>query len=256
MYVRLAFAVAAHLNPEILIVDEVLAVGDSEFQKKCLGKMRDVATSGRTVLLVSHNMQSISVLCNKAMVLQRGVLVHEGDVDTAVERYLDLSLVEDEDAPALAMRRPGSGEYRFTSMKPQKDTYGGGDEKIIEFRIERQKHQLGRMYVSANIANEMGMVIAQLDSRLDDFWLDDADTIEGLLKIRTPWLKPGTYTIEAYICAGGIVDKYERACTFQVSPLLPYTKGTVSDDGVALGVVFSEFSWHQVQGTTVMTASR
>ncbi|MDD5351267.1 MAG: ABC transporter ATP-binding protein [Chthoniobacteraceae bacterium] len=72
MYVRLAFAVAAHLNPEILIVDEVLAVGDAEFQNKCLGKMHDVAQSGRTILFVSHNLQAISLLCTKGIVLSQG----------------------------------------------------------------------------------------------------------------------------------------------------------------------------------------
>ena len=85
MYVRLAFAVAAHLESEILIVDEVLAVGDSEFQNKCLGKMKDVSTSGRTVLFVSHQMQSVAVLCTKAMYLEKGVCTFAGDVPTAIE---------------------------------------------------------------------------------------------------------------------------------------------------------------------------
>jgi lipopolysaccharide transport system ATP-binding protein len=79
MYVRLAFAVAAHLEPEILIVDEVLAVGDAQFQKKCLGKMQDVATKeGRTVLFVSHNISAISTLCNKGILLQKGTLTMAG----------------------------------------------------------------------------------------------------------------------------------------------------------------------------------
>jgi ABC-type polysaccharide/polyol phosphate transport system ATPase subunit len=87
MYVRLAFAVAAHLEPEILVVDEVLAVGDAEFQKKCLGKMQDVAGHGRTVLFVSHNMSAISQLCDKGVVLKNGSLVFEGTVQTAVNLY-------------------------------------------------------------------------------------------------------------------------------------------------------------------------
>ena len=88
MYVRLAFAVAAHLNPEILIVDEVLAVGDAEFQKKCLGKMKDVASGGRTVLFVSHNMAAMKALCNSAILLSMGKVLYEGDVDNAVQEYL------------------------------------------------------------------------------------------------------------------------------------------------------------------------
>lgn len=89
MYVRLAFAVAAHLEPEILIVDEVLAVGDAAFQKKCLGKMEDVATEGRTVLLVSHNIAAIQSLCTRAIYLQDGRIVCDSTSGSAVEAYLE-----------------------------------------------------------------------------------------------------------------------------------------------------------------------
>jgi lipopolysaccharide transport system ATP-binding protein len=90
MYVRLAFAVAAHLEPEILIVDEVLAVGDAQFQKKCLGKMQDVSKNeGRTVLFVSHNMQAIQDLCNKGILLNKGELVAEGPINRIIETYVN-----------------------------------------------------------------------------------------------------------------------------------------------------------------------
>jgi lipopolysaccharide transport system ATP-binding protein len=89
MYVRLAFAVAAHLEPEILIVDEVLAVGDAKFQKKCLGKMSDVAKEGRTVLFVSHNMSAVRSLCTKGILLQNGRCALIDQVDAVIERYLD-----------------------------------------------------------------------------------------------------------------------------------------------------------------------
>ena len=88
MYVRLAFAVAAHLEPEILIVDEVLAVGDAEFQKKCLGKMKDVSGEGRTVLFVSHNMAAVKSLCTKALVLVNGSVTYLGQTSNAVSHYL------------------------------------------------------------------------------------------------------------------------------------------------------------------------
>jgi len=88
MYVRLGFAVAAHMEPEILIVDEVLAVGDAQFQRQCLGKLDDVARSGRTVLFVSHNMAAIQRLCTSALLLQRGRLVRAGDVRSIVAAYL------------------------------------------------------------------------------------------------------------------------------------------------------------------------
>lgn len=87
MRVRLGFAVAAHLEPEILIIDEVLAVGDAEFQKKCLGKMKDVAGQGRTVLFVSHNMAAVNALCSKAVVLKNGKMIFEGDTSNAVSFY-------------------------------------------------------------------------------------------------------------------------------------------------------------------------
>lgn len=87
MYVRLAFAVAAHLEPEILVVDEVLAVGDAEFQKKCLGKMQNVAGHGRTVLFVSHNMAAVKSLCNKALYLSQGALAFSGETMAVLNRY-------------------------------------------------------------------------------------------------------------------------------------------------------------------------
>lgn len=88
MYVRLAFAVAAHLEPEILIVDEVLAVGDAEFQKKCLGKMKDVSGQGRTVLFVSHNLEAVKSLTQNSIVLQHGGIIYNGDTGSAVNQYL------------------------------------------------------------------------------------------------------------------------------------------------------------------------
>lgn len=88
MYVRLGFAIAAHLNPEILIVDEVLAVGDTEFQKKCLGKMRDVSESGRTLLFVSHNLTAIQALCNKSFYFEKGRLIDQGETTHIITNYL------------------------------------------------------------------------------------------------------------------------------------------------------------------------
>ncbi len=92
MYMRLAFAVAAHLEPEILVVDEVLAVGDAEFQKKCLGKMRDVSQGGRTVLFVSHNLAAVQMLCSRAIWLDQGTVAHDGAVEESISQYLERSL--------------------------------------------------------------------------------------------------------------------------------------------------------------------
>lgn len=120
MYVRLAFAVAAHLEPEILIVDEVLAVGDAEFQKKCLGKMHDVSErEGRTVLFVSHNLQAIKNLCQKTIILNNGELFASGETEEALKRYNELNreikVTADTDVNNIKNRR-GSGAIRFTSI--------------------------------------------------------------------------------------------------------------------------------------------
>ncbi len=112
MYVRLAFAVAAHLEPEILVVDEVLAVGDAEFQKKCLGKMGDVARGGRTVLFVSHNMGAVSELCTKCIMLDGGVIAYDGGVRKAISRYT-VDIVNNKLSLENCMSRYGSGGIRL-----------------------------------------------------------------------------------------------------------------------------------------------
>jgi lipopolysaccharide transport system ATP-binding protein len=94
MQLRLAFAVAAHLEPEILIIDEVLAVGDAEFQKKCLGKMDEVSRSGRTVIFVSHNMTALKNICQRGILLQRGHIIADGHIDKTVDAYLDAQNTE------------------------------------------------------------------------------------------------------------------------------------------------------------------
>ena len=115
MYVRLAFAVAAHLEPEVLLVDEVLAVGDASFQKKCLGRMEDVASEGRTILFVSHNMSAVANLCTHGILLNEGAVDYSGPIDTVVENYL--SRVQWQAAADLAdaSDRKGSGKVRFTA---------------------------------------------------------------------------------------------------------------------------------------------
>jgi lipopolysaccharide transport system ATP-binding protein len=104
MYVRLAFAVAAHLEPEVLIVDEVLAVGDIQFQKKCLGKMEDVGKEGRTVLFVSHNMGVIGSLCNRGVYLKNGQLAQFGAISTVISEYLKTSYVDSSYEPGVLLQ--------------------------------------------------------------------------------------------------------------------------------------------------------
>jgi len=116
MHLRLAFAVAAHLEPEILLVDEVLSVGDATFQKKCLGKMGDVARQGRTVLVVSHNMASILSLCSRAVMLKYGTVDRMGPVQEIVHAYLESAKPEDVVALAERHDREGDGSIRYESV--------------------------------------------------------------------------------------------------------------------------------------------
>jgi len=128
MYVRLAFAVAAHLEPEILIVDEVLAVGDTEFQKKCLGKMKDVAGDGRTVLFVSHNLTAVSALCDRAILLKAGRVIQDGNAAEVIDGYLkstgQMSVVQwqgaegDDYAQVLDASVCGGGQGTLTTDQP------------------------------------------------------------------------------------------------------------------------------------------
>lgn len=117
MYVRLAFAVAAHLEPEILLVDEVLAVGDARFQSKCLGKMADVAKEGRTVLFVSHAMAAVHSLCTRGVVLRAGEMFFDGGIDKAVEQYTRSDLLSGlvQDLSSVTSRS-GNGDIRLTAF--------------------------------------------------------------------------------------------------------------------------------------------
>ena len=128
MYVRLAFAVAAHLEPEILIVDEVLAVGDAEFQKKCLGKMKDVSVNeGRTVIFVSHNMSTISGLCERGLLLENGKVKVLDSINSVIQQYFFLGLDQD--------RRPEINKYRNSNNKETsvliKDIFIKGQDKTM-----------------------------------------------------------------------------------------------------------------------------
>jgi lipopolysaccharide transport system ATP-binding protein len=242
MYVRLAFAIAAHLEPEILIVDEVLAVGDAEFQKKCLGKMHDVATGGRTVLFVSHNMQAVSVLCSRALFLRGGSLAYAGGVEETIELYMS-SFAKTKGSDGLPDRRPGSGEYRYLSANPSQEYFGGGEVKSVEFEVQRRTNLVGRMWFSAHIVDAAGAVVVQCDSRLVGTWIDDCERTSGQFSFSTPWLKPGSYRVDLFICAGPIVDRWEGACTLNISPVLPYTH-SANHDVTAHGVVFADFAWN------------
>lgn len=160
MYVRLAFAVAAHLESEILIVDEVLAVGDAEFQKKCLGKMGDVSKGeGRTVLFVSHNMASVKTLCNNGILLKNGAVDYVGDVDSCVSFYLGESSDQIQNSRLLNI---GNEIIQLKSIcveNPNSDRNDIIDENkeielITEFDLNTSEPR--RYHVTFHLINEMG----------------------------------------------------------------------------------------------------
>ena len=241
MYVRLAFAVAAHLEPEIMIVDEVLAVGDSEFQKKCLGKMQDVAQSGRTVLFVSHHMQSVSVLCNKGMFLEKGRVTFVGDVPGAIDRYVG-SFEKTQVAQTDPARRPGTGEFRVTAITPTKEFYECAEAKTLRYTIERFKPFAGQYFISCHIVDDHGVTILHCDSRMVGHWVEATDRYEGEFTIKTPWLKPGSYRVDLFICSAGVLDKFEQAAYLNVIPLLPYPAAG-NEEATVNGAVFADFGF-------------
>jgi len=156
MYVRLAFGVAAHLESEILIVDEVLAVGDAEFQKKCLGKMNDATTKeGRTVLFVSHNMAAVQNLCNKGIFLQQGKTEFVGDIKSTIDRYL-ISAQETSKSTELGLRtdRKGNGIAYFSSVY-----FVNSGGQIVNNLITGNDYRM-RIKICRNQADELkGVVI-------------------------------------------------------------------------------------------------
>lgn len=177
MYVRLAFSVAAHLDPDILVIDEVLAVGDSEFQNKCLGKMQDVANDGKTVLFVSHNMAAVKALCNKAILIDHGKLIAEGSVDLILRKYqesisFDKSISTNLDAVA---GRKGAQEIQFKEISTYLASEGikvyprSGQKVVFELTIDSSKIEdidYKDLQVDIGIDDELGTRICWISSTL------------------------------------------------------------------------------------------
>jgi lipopolysaccharide transport system ATP-binding protein len=149
MYVRLAFAVAAYLEPEILLVDEVLAVGDAAFQKKCLGKMGDVAKQGRTVLFVSHNMAAVQRLCGKCLVLESGRVVENSQTNQAVAMYLQQLTAIEEHVASGEQNVARVRQLGFYKVGSQESDFRFDTEETFEFRME---YELKTDLIGARVA--------------------------------------------------------------------------------------------------------
>jgi lipopolysaccharide transport system ATP-binding protein len=253
MYVRLAFAVAAHLEPEILIVDEVLAVGDAAFQKKCLGRMRDVASAGRTVLFVSHNMAAVSALCTKAMVLWEGMVEYPlGGVEPAVQKYL--TQVHKITKTTLAERtdRQGNGKVRIQDFASF-DRDGNEVEYIasgqeVNFRIyySSTHDNVEGVTVAIGITSDTGAFVSMLSNQIAGETFEPIGR-EGYFtcRIRKLPLAPGSYTASLIIRANEtITDWIQQAVTIVVEPGDFFGTGRMPPQSHAGVLLEQEWNFH------------
>jgi lipopolysaccharide transport system ATP-binding protein len=243
MYVRLAFSVAAHLETEILAIDEVLAVGDAEFQAKSLAKMRDVARDGRTVLYVSHQPQTVVALCTSAIYLDRGQLAYHGTVDGALETYR-ASFARFQVEQTDPDQRSGTGIIRFDGVRVSTPQKAPADSTVIEIDLPAAPHLIGDYFISCHINDVNGSVVVQCDSRAVGAWFSPDRPHRAVLTIRNLWLKPGSYTVDAFACQAGVLDSWEGADSFEVLPSYPYPELT-SEEAFSSGMVLSDFQYER-----------
>ena len=239
MYVRLAFAVAAHLDPEILVVDEVLAVGDAAFQKKCLGKMGEVARQeGRAVLFVSHNMVAITALCARGILLEQGRVTGDGPASAIVQQYLNsletLSLVPLVDRPD----RQGSGRLRFESFAVRNLTLGSGlvrsgDDIEIAIAYRSASPVLRNVHVDMIVHGPFDEQLAQLSSTAQRGSIDEISGT-GVFLCRVPRFpfEAGAYRITLFSTVeGDIADWVIHAATMEVEPGDYFGTGKMNAEG-------------------------
>ena len=227
MTVRLAFAVAAHLEPEILLVDEVLAVGDVAFQRKCIGKMTEVAGEGRTVLFVSHNMAIMQALCKRGLLLEGGKVHTDGTIDEAVSGYL--RSVEESGSASDLLERTDTRGWREVRLSEVEITGGDGDELLATGRPARfvfntvapydTDSPVGRrLTVTFTIFNSLGQPICTLDSG-DNGPADVEHPGQRSFVCDIPQLPlvPGRYRIDVEVHGRAYLqDGVEGAATFDV----------------------------------------
>ena len=218
MYVRLAFAVAAHLEPEILIVDEVLAVGDAQFQKKCLGKMENVASEGRTVIFVSHQMSAIEKLCAKTIVFDRGEVLFHGLTKAGINFYLQKLDSHTKEINLTNIKRSGTGDIKLSkfciknSLGDNSTSVSCGEEVILVFYYELSTNELLKdVSIGFSIHNALGDVLTILYSDYEGHTFS-ALPLNGIFKCKVkdfPY-SAGRYFIGARITVNGIEADWPR----------------------------------------------
>ncbi|GAB3182060.1 ABC transporter ATP-binding protein [Telluribacter humicola] len=221
MYVRLGFAIAAHLEPEILIIDEVLAVGDAEFQKKCLGKMRDVSESGRTILFVSHNLVAVQALCNKAFFFEKGTLVDQGDTTHIVTTYLSkISQKNLERQWNSIDEAPGNDQVRIKSFKliPEyQDNLMHIDVRTpmqLQFEFWNMEEE-SNLNLSMHLYSYTGECIFNVGTTSQTF---SKGLVTGSCEIPGHFLNDGSYVVSMMIVkdTSTVVYNMEEALSFDV----------------------------------------
>ncbi len=252
MYVRLAFAVAAHLEPEILLVDEVLAVGDSEFQKKCIGKMGEVAHSGRTVLLVSHQMTLIEKLCPRSVLLDGGLIVRLGDSSSLVKTYLSFGMLNNHKSLVDRKDRQGNGVVRFASFRLEDvdsntvNMFRTGEKGTFVFEFEKiVQDELTNLSFALGIDGPSGDRISLLSSQHvnAEFGRLRADQCSVLVHIEKMPLMPGTYGFTIFCTVNGeIADWIQNAGLFEVAPGDYWGTGKLPPEGQSLLLIDHSFS--------------
>lgn len=223
MHVRLAFSVAAHLEPEILIVDEVLAVGDAQFQKKCLGKMQSVAATGRTILFVSHNMPTVINLCDHAILLQNGCLLQHDKTRIVVDSYLKAGAVSQGLPLAERTDRSGDGQVIMKRIdvlnEDGSETLNAISGQNIRVRIFYQCKpgvilREARATVAVRRSEELCFVLSTATARKESLNLEGSGHIDFL--IRELPLGAGMYTLIPILESNDLHDAVENAAQFTV----------------------------------------
>jgi lipopolysaccharide transport system ATP-binding protein len=222
MYVRLAFSVAAHLEPEILLVDEVLAVGDQAFQKKCLGKMEDIAGEGRTVLFVSHNLGLIQALCKRGIYLEDGKIASDGRADQVITDYLRSYEKAMQEDLGRRIDRQGRGDIKFTKVNitdgcdPPSTILRTGGPARFEFELSGSLPGQDMVFT---IINHIGQRITIFDT-MESSPADKRDSTIGnkyICDIEQMLLLPGRYRLNLFLRdAGERQDVIEGAISFDV----------------------------------------
>ncbi|MEP6667589.1 MAG: ABC transporter ATP-binding protein [Chthoniobacter sp.] len=222
MTTRLAFAVAAHLDPEILIIDEVLAVGDAAFQKKCIGRMTEVARAGRTVLFVSHNMSAVTAFCSRGLYLERGQLKAVGPMREISETYLADAFSSKGQFEFRRGKVRGSGRIWFTSLNIGPGTANAslvcGDEMTFRFTYKAVTEGIPARFL-INIHDQQQVRLLVIDSHTDDSFPYLCPST-GSITVKIPSdvsLVPGRYSIELMaLTSDEVADHIPGALDFEV----------------------------------------